>query len=418
MLQSQLLNHGLYGVWIAPTLYKCKVGYRYMKAMCPDIHGISFRDSALEISLANHSFVKFLHGRDAETTVEGDAIDSFVIDEAGKQKSQLWHSLFTTITQTDGRGIVTGTPRGRTWYYDLFGKAVAGDPFLCQATLKTIDSPYIKPEAVERARRLLPPLLFQQYYLAQFVSDSTVYGDLSGVWRDDLVVDKPGFWIHPDAELLRRPVVIGVDLAKRNDYTVFFAVADNGETVGFLRMRRKTFGDQAKILGRFASRFRGEGNEIRYDRTGIGDAVGEEISKVFDRHTGDWSISPVVFTNASKQEMVSRMIQGIETHWFRSPRIPRLEHELINLEVAVTKSGLHTYSAAGGDHDDCHWAAALAVSGALHTQNAGFGIDMIEDALSGKLIELDDEQPDDDNLDANEFGEQFDDEVLEDWGAL
>jgi phage FluMu gp28-like protein len=213
-------------------------------------------------------------------------------------------------------------------------------------------------------------------------------------------------------------VVIGVDLAKRNDYTVFFAVNGSGHVVGFCRLRRKSYGDQARILARFASHFQGEGNEVRYDRTGVGDAVGEEISKAFERHNGDWSVTPVVFTNASKQEMVSRLTAAIESGWFSSPRLPRFEHELINMEVAVTKSGLHTYSCPSGDHDDCHWAAALAVSGAHALSSYDSSMDMIEAALSGKLITDDDDDDEQEPLDDLDDFAEFDDEVLEDLGAM
>lgn len=415
-ITAQLVNPGLYGVWIAPTLYKCRVGYRYMKAMLPDIPGIKCRDSSLEINLANHSFIKFMHGRDAEVTVEGDAIDTFVIDESGKQREQLWHSLFTTITQTDGRGIITGTPRGRNWYYHLYTKALAGDPMLCHAKLRTIDSPYVKQAAVDRAKRILPPLLYSQYYLADFVSDSSVYGALDGVWRDELPVLRPGFWLHPDAELRRQTVVMGVDLAKRHDYTVITAITGKGETVGFLRMRRKTYQEQAQILAKFASYFGGDDNEIRYDRTGVGDAVGEEISRIFDKHPGDWTISPVIFTNASKQEMVSRVTWAIETGFWRCPRIPRLEHEMINLEVSTSKSGLATYSAPPGDHDDCHWSLALALSG-VHSSNAmGRSVDMIEAAMSGQLLTESEDEDDleDDDTDLDDTLDDLDDDFLDD----
>ena len=36
LLQTALINQGFYCVWIAPTLYKCRIAYRYMKAMLPE----------------------------------------------------------------------------------------------------------------------------------------------------------------------------------------------------------------------------------------------------------------------------------------------------------------------------------------------------------------------------------------------
>jgi hypothetical protein len=75
LLKEAMVNPGLYCIWIAPTTMKAEVGYRYMKAMLPDVDSIRCIDSSLEIKLlGNRSFIKFLHGRDAETTVEGEAV--------------------------------------------------------------------------------------------------------------------------------------------------------------------------------------------------------------------------------------------------------------------------------------------------------------------------------------------------------
>lgn len=420
LLSQALVNPGFYCVWIAPTLYKCRIAYRYMKAMLPECEWIDCKDGSLEIWFGNGSFIKFLHGRDAEVTVEGEAIDAFVIDEAGKQKAQLWFSLLTTITQTEGKGIVTGTPRGYGWYRDLFKKAQKGEPMLCWAQLKTTDSPFVRQKAVDRAKATLPDALFRQYFLAEFVSESSVYGSLEGVWDESLKVEKSSFWLHPDVEKRKMPVTVGVDLAKRRDYTVFAAVAADGTTVGFLRMRQKPYKDQIRILGRFLRYFTGEDNELRYDRTGVGDAVGEEISKMIDDNSGDWIVTPVVFQNAVNREMVSIMTLAIETAWWKCPRIPKVEAEFINLEVKVTKTGLHTFAAPSGEHDDVHWAFCLAVSGAQAGLRQGGQLDLIEAALSGKLLTSEDDEdsdaegdglPEDDDLDLEDL--EDDDEVGE-----
>ncbi len=387
---------GQFGVWSAPTLYKARVGYRYQKAMLPDIPEIDCKDGKQEIWFGNGSFTKFLHGHDAETTMEGEAVDNFVIDEAGKQKKQLWYSTFTTITQTMGKGIIGGTPRGTGhWFYDVWRQACAGDPFFCQAVLRTIDSPFVNPKAVENARRLLPRYLYEQYYLALFTSQSSVYGDLDAMWDRSLEVKRPNFWVHPDESARLRPATLGYDPGKRRDPAVFFVINDLGMTVGYCRMRQREYTEQIGLLTRFARCFKGEDNEIRYDRTGVGDAIGEEIGKAFDvSWLGNWTVTPVVFTNAIKQEMVSRIHIALEQGWFRSPYIPRLEHELISLEVSTSRTGLHTYSAPEGDHDDVHWAVGLALSGAHASLVQDDALEMIDAAMSGKLLtSLEDEDP-------------------------
>ncbi len=367
LAKEVLLNPGSYAIWIGPTYLKCKIGYRYLKSML-DIPGVAkCTDGRLEIQLANGSFIKFLHGRDAEVTIEGEAVDRFVIDESGKIEKQVWFSLFTTITQTGGIGIVTGTPRGFNWYYDVYQKAVDGDPFFAHMTLRTIDNPYNKKEAIERAKRLLPKTLYDQYYLALFTSASTIFGSLDDVWDRDLFVPdgKVKFWIHPNEETRAKEVYHGIDLAKKRDYTVFFSTNYQGKVVGYCRFKNIPYPQQAKRIENYIKKFFGhcDDNFIRFDVTGIGEAVGDLI---YDLDI-DASITPVTFTNASKADMVTRLTLAIEQNWLKAPRIKTWEHEMATYEVAVTKSGLHSYNAPAGEHDDTVCAAMLSVPAAYQS---------------------------------------------------
>jgi len=390
MVREALLNPGLYCAWIAPTYMKCKIGYRYIKAFLPDHDWVDCVDSRLEITLANRSTIKFLHGRDAETTVEGEAIDRFVIDESGKQSKQLWFSLLTTISQTNGCGIATGTPRGFTWYYDIFRRAQQGDPFFDWMQLETCASPFVKPIAVEQAKRLLPKPLFDQYYRAIFVTMSTVFGDLDKIFDDDLKVNpQTRFWVHPDAEQRAIETVTGWDLAKHQDYTVFYTVNIEGKLVGYARFRHVPYEHQVDRLKIYLDKYFTGDKLLRYDATGVGDAVGEIISQ----KDIDASITPVIFSQRSKQEMVSRTTIAIDSDWHKAPRIEQILHEFGSYELTVTKSGLFSYSAPDGEHDDVVSAAILAVSGAYMLSIADAGEKFLEDYLiSGDIDEdIDDE---------------------------
>jgi hypothetical protein len=411
-------NPGLYCAWIAPTYLKARIGYRYLKCLL-DIPGeTECVDGKLEIKFKHGSYIKFLHGKDAEITVEGENIDRFVIDESGKQSKQLWFSLFTTITQTKGLGIVTGTPRGFTWYYDEFRKAKNGDPFYCWATLRTADSPFVDPESIQQARRLLPKHLFEQYYEAVFVSNSTVFGDLSKMFcvgQD--VSNETKFWIHPDPAVRSLDTVTGWDIAKHRDYSVFFTTNIKGDVVGYARFRQVPYEIQVDRLKYYLHTYFLGDRILRYDATGVGDAVGEMIAE----KDIDASICPVVFSNKSKQEMVNRLILASDAGFIKCPRIEQVMHEFGAYEVNVTKSGLYTYSAPDGDHDDCVSAAMLSISGAHQLAATEESEKLIEKAFTE--FDLDENSEDeitetasvlsgddnDDFFDDEAVGESFDD---------
>jgi len=389
-IQEALIEDGLYCAWIAPTYLKARIGYRYVKAMLPDHEWFRCIDGRLEIHLANGSFLKFLHGRDAEVTVEGEAIDRFVIDEAGKINKQVWFSLFTTITQTLGYGIVTGTPRGFGWYYDVWKKGKNGDPFFHSIRLPTEASPFVKPEAIVNAQRLLPKYLFDQYYRAVFVTNGSVFGDLGIMWDPDFET-MPGmvkFWIHPNDKERDTVIIHGMDVAKKRDYTVVYSVNDRGKLVGYCRYRHVPYPQQAHRLKLYLTKFF-SGNEadnfLHYDATGVGTAFGdilvEELGDI------DISLNPVTFTNKKKAEMVTRMTLAIEQGWHKAPRIEDIEHEFGTYEVSVTKTGMHSYSAPEGEHDDIVSAAIMAVSAAYQSSMADEAERMISEASGDTGLE-------------------------------
>jgi hypothetical protein len=383
--KEALITPNLFCVWIAPTLAKCKIGYRYLKAMV-DIPGVTeFIDSKLEIRFANGSSIQFLHGKDAEVTIEGEAIDRFVIDETGKIKRQVWYSLITTITQTRGLGIVTGTPRGGGWYKEVFKQARSGtNPFFCWTTLKSVDSPFVTEEQVEINRKLLPAHLFRQYFLAEFVSHGATFGDLSIMWDDDLKFPqgKVRFWVNPDEKAREGDIFHGVDVAKKKDFTVFYSVNAEGKMVGYCRFNKVPYPQQAIRLKTYLTNYFPKAeNTIAYDATGIGEAFGDNLSEV----EIDATITPVVFTNKSKAYMVTKTMMAIETGFHKAPRIPEIEDEFTSYEMSLTPLGLPKFAAPEGEHDDIVSAAMLGISRAYNSSLADEAEKVLENAINGKL---------------------------------
>jgi len=362
-IMARAFEHsGAYCLWVAPTYLKAKIGYRYCKRYVPAIYGNQTVDGSLEIRLNNGSFIKFIHGSDPETTLEGENIDYFVIDESGKTHPQIYYSLITTITQRRGKGIITGTPRGRNWYYHEYRKALQDDPFYTHTTITTQDSPFVSPDSIEHAKRLLPQNLFDQYYLAKFVMDSSVFGDLSKIFYG-APLSNIKFWVHPDEKKRALDTVTGYDPAKSKDYAVFLTVNSLGEIVGYTRFFQTPYNIQVARLKTYLEKFFAGDKTLRYDATGVGDAVGEMIVDL----DIDANIIPITFTNKSKMQMVYKTQFAIEEGWLSCPYITEIEHELSGYEVSVSKTGLFRYSAPEGEHDDIVSAMILAVSGAYES---------------------------------------------------
>jgi len=386
MVTEAMTFSRLYCVWIAPTYLKCKIAYRYFKSFMPADSSIDMMDGLLEIRLGNGSFVKFLHGKDAETTIEGEAVDRFVVDEAGKISKQVWISLMTTITQTRGKGIITGTPRGLTWYYELSKQAQLGDdPFFVYVNLKTEDSPFVSKEAISRAKKLLPAHLFSQYYLAEFVSHSTTFGDLNTMWDDSIAykTTMERFWVHDEHHRIG-DVFHGVDVARKQDYTVFYSVNSGGKLVGYCRFQHIPYPQQIIRLKTYITNyFTGCENTVRFDATGVGVAFEDMLAEA----QFEADLQPISFTTKSKSEMITKAVLSVQSGWHKTPKIRRISHEFGIYELSVTATGLHKYGAPDGEHDDVVSAAILAISGAYSNSCSTVSEEYMLAALSGESLD-------------------------------
>ena len=408
---TEALSHANYQCyWIAPSYLKCNIAFRYIWNFLPRHEWIKPLKSKMEYHFANGSFIKFLHGRDAETVIEGENIDRFVIDETSKIDRQVWLSLLTTITQTRGLGIVTGTPRGFNWYYEIFKKAQDGDPFFVWAQLKTIDSPFVSKEAVEIARRLLPTNLFLQYYEAVFTTVGSLFGDLSSMWDERFPLMDKKHWRHPDECERTGEIVHGIDVAKKKDYTVIYSVNMKGKLVGFVRVRHFAYPVQVNLIKTYLERyFKGCENIIRYDTTGVGEAFGDILA---DSNI-DADITPITFTNKSKSEMLTKTLLAIQSGWHKAPMIRAIQHEFTIYEIVVTKFGNHKYAAPEGEHDDVVSAAMMAISFAYDSEKSGSGYELLESHFSGNPTDQDILEAYQENSEVEEFFSDSEHEELD-----
>jgi len=378
--------------WIAPGHKQARYGMRYLRRMLPGdpFTKLNKTDGTLAFPSLDTT-IEFMHGKDPETTIEGEAVHGNVLDEASKLEKQVFDSVLTTVTQTRGKCLIISTPRGRNWFYkgcmrakELQAAALARGqiPREIFITAATADNPHVPREAILEAKRLLPDRLFRQYYLAEFLEDGAVF-----VGVDQCILPMPEYerdgavesWIHPDhAEMV---VVAGADWAKKDDYTVL-KVYDHTKRpfkcVGFLRFHEKKYTDAVADVVRFLRRFK-RCDLLLHDKTGLGEVIDDILSTV-----PGLNYRGITFTNPSKAIMANRLITGIERRELLLPNWPALLHEMNVFEVQISVLGTMRYTHPDGDHDDSVWATALAFQACEEMGTGGFEVKIIEDL--GPLI--------------------------------
>lgn len=272
----------------------------------------------------------------------GEELDLVIIDEASRVKRDVWTNyIFARLAMRQGRAVIISTPFGKNWFYEEWVKAdLLGHAF----HFETRDNPYLPEGEWERAKEKLPTHAFRQEYEATFLEDAaSVFRGIEHVIRDTLRdVDPDGFY------------VIGVDLAKSNDFTVLTVIDQRtNEVVHFDRFQDVDWTMQKARIVALAKRY----NDARVvvDSTGLGDPISEDL-----RRAGVM-VDDFKFTNASKQNLVEKLSIFIEQRLVWIPDVPELTGELGAFGFTRTDGGRYVYGAPTGLHDDCVMSLALAV---------------------------------------------------------
>jgi hypothetical protein len=362
--------------WVAPTFAQSKYAYELVKRLLPpktyDEQKADLTLVLLEPDGSEHSRIVFKSG-DNPDSLRGFHVNFFVLDEAARMPEASFVSIMTTVTQTNGRGIIISTPKGRGWFYDVYQRGEKYyddgspkfeshlsscerregcgcphvDPFeeWMSIRMPTWTNPHVPEDSIRQAKKNLPEDVFRQEFGALFLSDS------AGVFR--------GIKDCERGDLLKEPVrghhyVVGVDLARINDYTVL-VVMDRAtrHVVHFERFNQISWEIQyRKIIE--TTKFWNNA-VVCIDWTGIGDPIVETLSAA-----GIYMEPYKIGGSIAKQQLIEKLRVNIEKGRISFPHIPVLRNELEIYEYNISEGGTVRYSAPPGRHDDCVVSLALA----------------------------------------------------------
>jgi len=254
-------------------------------------------------------------------------------------------------------------PQGKNWFYH--GCMEARDHMLWSLKngrdferifihARTDENPFIPRKSIEDARLELPARLYRTFYLAEFLDDGSVFiGQRDCTYTDRLNVHgERQRWLHPTAA--EAQVVIGADWAKTVDYTVFTAIElATGRVVGFERFHKIPYTEAVRRLMLFCRKFK-EVDEVLHDKTGLGTVIDDLLGYSELPYVG------VTFSNASKADMVAKLITAFEQKMLLIPDWETLLSELDFYDIKTNAIGQPSYGAPAGRHDDAVSSLMLA----------------------------------------------------------
>lgn len=168
--------------------------------------------------------------------VRGMTIDGILwVDEAAYVPASAWNAARGMLLAVrDPKILVTGTPCGKTWLYDLFKSGCPGkkrDPMVESFRFQAKHSPFASPEWIASERMRLGPKLALQELDAVFLGDGgSVFTDAE---IDRLLVAANELTFRGEQ------LTLGVDVGIDRDFTVLVLMNEFGEAWLLERFRHR-----------------------------------------------------------------------------------------------------------------------------------------------------------------------------------
>jgi len=346
-------------LWVAPTFDLSSIAWREWHRFIPRKLFTSNKTEHV-IELTNGAVIYF-RSADREDSLIGRGYDLVILDEAARiPEDRITREVLPALADRNGKAIAITTPRGkRNWAYRWYAKGK--DPLqnhygAINGPSDENPNPFIR-EWVNRMKPVelggegdLPLDVYRQEILAEFLEDAAaVFRNVRASVNNDLEVKD---WC------IGKPDVIGLDVARHQDYTVLTGLKEvNGKMriVSWDRFHRMPWPVMMQRI-QDASVAAGDPPVI-LDATGIGDKVFDDLMEA------DVQVIPFVFTTQSKQKLVQGGAMSIEQDLVEMPNIPVLIDELEGYTYEISPNGSFRYDAPEGMHSDAAISLLLALWG-------------------------------------------------------
>jgi hypothetical protein len=340
--------------WIAPTFQIAERGLDAMKVVCkknPEAMKIN-NTAPKTVTLLNGVRIKFLSS-DSPDRLRGYGFKHIVVDEADYVDDYVWSDILRpALSDKQGTMTAISTPRRKgTWFNRLYLRGNKENKLVQSFSMPSSENPYFPVSEFEEARMSLPEDTFKREYLA-------IYTDNEGeVFQN---IDK---CIHDGECTCQAPEILGLDLAKHEDFTVITKICEKCQKIK--EIHRWNNIDWTMQRQNIKNVYINSIAPIIYiDSTGIGDVIYDDLL------SDGCKVKPFRFTNVSKQKLISNLrlliMQGCIKWSSKLKYADMLQYELECYQIQETRTGMITYNAPSGIHDDLVISLALGAQGLKH----------------------------------------------------
>ena len=348
LLQFALEYNDVLCQWVAPRYKQAKIPFRFIRKAFRNTGLFSdVSKTDLRIEFINGSVIEFRSGDDPDN-LRGEGPLLIVLDEAAYVTRELWEEVLRpSLAETGGKGILKSTPKGKNYFFEMFQRGLDPEyPDFASFTFPSSTNPYIPEMEMQAAKAELPESVFKQEYLAEFLDDGAgVFRNIKGCFKG-AALGKPNVgWDY----------VIGVDVAKHQDFTVICVLDKNKHLVDLIRFNKIEWPFQKARIVEYTKKWNNA--RVILDASGVGDVIYDDLKRI------ELDIVPYKFTNESKKVLIEGLAVDMEQDRVSYPNCPEVQQLIGELEIfgyEITRAGNVRYGAPQGYHDDCVIAFALA----------------------------------------------------------
>lgn len=349
IIAIQYLLSGKKVAYITPTHELGRKWFKSILQYIPSEIITSDNKTDRTIELLTGGQLIFFSGENLDA-VRGDKFHIVIIDEAAHiplMVEQWPEAILPTLADYNGKAVIISTPYGKEWFYSMFVKGVSGEPGYESFHYTSYDNPTLPDGAIDELKKQMTKASFNQEILAiPGENQANPFG--TDNIRNNTIT-----------ELSTKPTIVyGIDIARTFDYSVITGIDADGCMSYFARWKAPWEITKERIRQL-------PGNILKVmDSTGAGSVMYEQLQLECQNIIG------YTFTNSSKTNLIHQLILDVERGAVKFNE--ETASEMHVFEYKYSSSGVLTYNAQSGFHDDTVIALALAnmyKTQAVHTSN-------------------------------------------------
>lgn len=305
---------------------------------------VKTNEQELVVYLKNGSILQ-LKGADDPDALRGSGPVGVVFDEFAKVKFDAWGVVEPILRANDGWAWFIGTPKGKNHLFQFYLRGQQGHHEWQSWLLKASQSGIIRPEQLEESRKSsINQAFFNQEWECEFLEGiGSVFRGVRNIANAEAQKPMPNHLY-----------VMGVDLAKVNDYTVI-TVYDRSTNAQVYQDRFNTieWPFQKKRIKAISDHYNRA--LVILDATGIGDPIADDLIRV------GIPVEPFKITEQSKKDLIEKLSIWIEQKRLKILNLEETLNEFDNFNYEVSETGKIKYGAPEGFNDDIVISHSLAV---------------------------------------------------------